>query len=145
MVTLIDIQHAYDRIRSYIHRTPVLTNRSLNDLTGAELFFKCENFQRSGSFKIRGATNAVELLSQDEIDRGVATTSSGNHGAALSMAVTRRGGSVTVVMPQNTPIIKVENVKRNGGNIVWCEPNLSSREKILGELVNLNDAVVVHP
>ena len=145
MVTHIDIQHAYDRIRPYIHRTPVLTNRSLNDLTGAELFFKCENFQRSGSFKIRGATNAVELLSQDEIDRGVATTSSGNHGAALSMAVTRRGGCVTVVMPQNTPIIKVENVKRNGGNIVWCEPNLSSREKTLGELVNLNDAVVVHP
>ena len=134
MVTLIDIQHAHDRIRPYIHRTSVLTNRSLNDLTGAELFFKCENFQRAGSFKIRGATNAVELLSQDEIDRGVATTSSGNHGAALSMAVTRRGGSVTVVMPQNTPIIKVENVKRNGGNIVWCEPNLSSREKTLGEL-----------
>ena len=91
MLTLKDIASAHDRIRSYVHRTPVLTNNSLNELTGANLFFKCENFQKAGSFKIRGATNTVELLSQSEMDKGVATTSSGNHGAALSMAVTRRG------------------------------------------------------
>jgi len=85
MVTLKDIQSAHNRIAPFIHRTPILTNKSLNELTGAELYFKCENFQKAGSFKIRGATNTVELLSQEELDRGVATTSSGNHGAALSM------------------------------------------------------------
>ena len=133
MVTLTDIQQAHDRIRPHIHRTAILTSRSLNELSGAKLFFKCENFQRAGSFKIRGATNAVELLPQEDLDRGVVTTSSGNHGAALSMAVTRRGGRVTVVMPSNTPKIKVENVKRNGGEIVWCKPNQVSREKTLNK------------
>ena len=145
MVTLTDIQQAHDRIRPHIHRTAILTSRSLNELSGAKLFFKCENFQRAGSFKIRGATNAVELLPHDDLDRGVATTSSGNHGAALSMAVTRRGGRATVVMPSNTPGIKVENVKRNGGDIVWCEPNQVSREKTLDELVNSTGAVIIHP
>ena len=145
MVTLTDIQQAHDRIGPHIHRTAVLTSRSLNELSGANLFFKCENFQRAGSFKIRGATNAVELLPHDDLDRGVATTSSGNHGAALSMAVTRRGGRATVVMPSNTPGIKVENVKRNGGDIVWCEPNQVSREKTLDELVNSTGAVIIHP
>jgi len=145
MVTLTDIQQAHDSIRPHIHHTAVLTSRSLNELSGANLFFKCENFQRAGSFKIRGATNAVELLPQDNLDRGIATTSSGNHGAALSMAVTRRGGRATVVMPSNTPGIKVENVKRNGGDIVWCEPNQVSREKTLDELVNSTGAVIIHP
>ena len=145
MVTLTDIQQAHDRIRPHIHRTAILTSRNLNELSGAKLFFKCENFQRAGSFKIRGATNAVELLPHDDLDRGVATTSSGNHGAALSMAVTRRGGRATVVMPSNTPGIKVENVKRNGGDIVWCEPNQVSREKTLDELVNSTGAVIIHP
>jgi len=145
MITDKDIQHAYDRINPYIHRTAILTNRSLNNLTGAELFFKCENFQRAGSFKIRGATNAVELLEQKNLDRGVVTTSSGNHGAALSMAVTRRGGSVTVVMPKNTPTVKVKNVKRNGGKIVWCDPNQASRENTLDELIHTTGAVPIHP
>ena len=145
MVTLKDIASAHDRIRSYVHRTPVLTNNSLNDLTGANLFFKCENFQKAGSFKIRGATNTVELLSQSEMDKGVATTSSGNHGAALSMAVTRRGGKTKVVMPHNTPKIKVKNVERNGGEVVWCEPDQPSREQVLADLVSETDATVVHP
>ena len=145
MVTLTDIQQAHDRIGPHIHRTAILTSRGLNELSSANLFFKCENFQRAGSFKIRGATNAVELLPQDDLDRGIATTSSGNHGAALSMAVTRRGGRATVVMPSNTPGIKVENVKRNGGDIVWCEPNQVSREKTLDELVNSTGAVIIHP
>ena len=145
MLTLKDIASAHDRICSYIHRTPVLTNNSLNELTGANLFFKCENFQKAGSFKIRGATNTVELLSQDEMDKGVATTSSGNHGAALSMAVTRRGGETKVVMPHNTPKIKVNNVERNGGEVVWCEPDQTSREQVLADLVNETGATVVHP
>ena len=145
MVTLKDIASAHDRIREFIHRTPVLTNKSLNELTGAELFFKCDNFQKAGSFKIRGATNTVELLSLSEMDNGIATTSSGNHGAALSMAVSRRGGKTKVVMPHNTPKIKVNNVERNGGEVVWCEPDQSSREQVLADLVNETGATVVHP
>ena len=145
MVTLKDIASAHDRIREFIHRTPVLTNKSLNELTGAELFFKCDNFQKAGSFKIRGATNTVELLSQDEMDNGIATTSSGNHGAALSMAVSRRGGKTKVVMPHNTPKIKVNNVERNGGEVVWCEPDQSSREEVLRELIDKTGSTVVHP
>jgi threonine dehydratase len=145
MVTLKDIVDAHDRIAPFIHRTPVLTNKSLNELSGAELYFKCENFQKAGSFKIRGATNTVELLNQDELDRGIATTSSGNHGAALSMAVSRRNGKTKVVMPHNTPKIKVKNVERNGGEVIWCEPDQNSREKVLKDLVDKTGATVVHP
>ena len=145
MVTLKDIEAAHERIRPHIHRTPVFTNNSLNELSGAELYFKCDNFQKAGSFKIRGATNTVEQLTIEELNRGVATTSSGNHGAALSMAVTRRGGKTKVVMPNNTPEIKVNNVERNGGEVVWCEPEQESRESVLKELIEETGAVVVHP
>ena len=145
MITLKDIEKAHIRIRPFIHRTPILTNSSLNELSGAELFFKCENFQKAGSFKIRGATNAVQLLSEEDLKKGIATTSSGNHGAALSMAVTRRGGKTHVVMPHNTPKIKVENVKRNGGEIVWCETSQESREGVLEDLVKKNGSEVIHP
>ena len=113
MPTLNEIQEAHNRIKSFIHTTPVLTNSSLNDLANAELYFKCENFQKAGSFKIRGASNTVLQLSKEELKRGVATASSGNHGAALSMAVTNLGGITKVVMPNNTPDIKIRNVKRN--------------------------------
>jgi len=145
MVTLKDIEAAHERIRPLIHRTPVFTNSSLNELSGAELYFKCDNFQKAGSFKIRGATNTVEQLTIEELNRGVVTTSSGNHGAALSMAVTRRGGKTKVVMPNNTPEIKVNNVERNGGEVVWCEPEQESRESVLKELIEKTGAVVVHP
>jgi threonine dehydratase len=145
MVTLKEIELAHDRIRSFIHRTPILTNKSLNELSGASLYFKCENFQKGGAFKIRGATNTVEQLTQAEIEKGVVTTSSGNHGAALSMAVTRRGGETKVVMPNNTPKIKINNVERNGGEVVWCEPEQSSRESVLADLVEQTGAIVVHP
>ena len=145
MVTLKDIESAHERIRPFIHRTPVLTNSSIDNLIGAKLFFKCENFQKAGSFKIRGASNAVELLSDEKFKRGVATTSSGNHGAALSMAVTRRGGKTKVVMPHNTPKIKVNNVERNGGEVVWCEPDQKYRESVLKDVVDETGATVVHP
>ena len=145
MLTLKDIELAHERIRPFIHRTPILTNSSINELVGANLFFKCENFQKAGSFKIRGATNTVELLSESELKRSVATTSSGNHGAALSMAVTRRGGETRVVMPTNTPKIKVNNVMRNGGEVVWCEPDQKFRESVLRDVVNETGATVVHP
>ena len=144
MVTIQEIIQSQHRIKKFIHRTPILRSKSLNTLTGAQLFFKCENFQKAGSFKIRGATNAVEQLSNKELLKGVATVSSGNHGAALSMAVTRRGGKVSIVMPKNSSKIKIDNVKRNGGDIVWCAPNQSSREKVLGDLVKETGAVIVH-
>ena len=145
MVTLKDIESAHERIRPFIHRTPVLTNSSIDNLIGAKLFFKCENFQKAGSFKIRGATNAVEMLSDKDFNKGVATTSSGNHGAALSMAVSRRGGSTKVVMPHNTPKIKVNNVLRNGGEVVWCDPDQKYRESVLKDVVKENGSTVVHP
>jgi len=145
MVTLKDIEAAHERIRPHVHRTPVFTNNSLSELSGADLYFKCDNFQKAGSFKIRGATNTVEQLTIEELNRGVATTSSGNHGAALSMAVTRRGGKTKVVMPNNTPKIKINNVERNGGEVVWCEPEQESRESVLKELIEKTGAVVVHP
>jgi len=145
MSTINEIQLAHERIRPFIHRTPVLTNKSLNRDIGARLYFKCENFQKTGSFKIRGATNAVMLLNDDDIAKGIVTASSGNHGAALAMAVKVRGGSVKVVMPKNTPQIKVENVKRNGGEIIWCEPKQKSRDQVLKKLLNKTGSVLIHP
>ena len=145
MPTLKEIQEAHNRISPFIHRTPVLTNFGLNELSGAELYFKCDNFQKAGSFKIRGATNTVLQLTQDELGRGVVTSSSGNHGAALSMAVTKRGGKTKVVMPNNTSMIKVNNVERNGGEIVWCEPEQVSRDTVLQALLDKTGAVLVHP
>ena len=140
-----DINTAYNRIRPYIHKTPILTNKSLNILASANLYFKCENFQKAGSFKIRGATNAVAMLKSDKIKNGIATASSGNHGAALSMAVSNRGGNTKVVMPENTPKIKVNNVIRNGGEIIWCKPTLISRESVLKNLILNTKAELIHP
>ena len=144
-MSLNQIHKAHNRIKSYIHRTPIFTNNSLNELSSARLYFKCENFQKAGSFKIRGATNAVLQLSSEKIKCGVATASSGNHGAALSMAVSNRGGITKVVMPNNTPEIKVNNVIRNGGEIIWCEPNFNSRETVLKNLLQDSGAELVHP
>ena len=145
MPTLNEIQKAHSRIKPFIHNTPVLTNSSLDDLSQAELYFKCENFQKAGSFKIRGATNAVLQLSEEDLYKGVATASSGNHGAALSMAVTALGGKTKVVMPNNTPDIKIRNVKRNGGQIIWCEPNQISRDKALRKVLEDTGSILVHP
>jgi len=145
MPDLTEIREASNRIAPFIHNTPVLTNSSLNKLTDCELYFKCENFQRSGSFKIRGATNTVLQLSRQQLDRGIVTASSGNHGAALSMAASGMGVSPKVVMPKNTPLVKVNNVRRNGGKIIWCEPNQPSRDKILKDILEETDSVLIHP
>ena len=145
MISFKEIQDAHNRIQPFIHRTPVLTNSSLNEMTGADLYFKCENFQKVGAFKIRGATNTVLQLSKNELSRGVVTASSGNHGAALAMAVSKLGGKTKVVMPNNTPKIKVNNVERNGGKIIWCEPNQSSREKTLKTVLEESGGILVHP
>ena len=145
MLDLSQIQKARTRIDPYVHFTPVLTNSSLNKITDSELYFKCENFQKSGSFKFRGAINTVLQLTSQELDRGVVTASSGNHGAALSMAVSRLGINPKVVMPNNTPKVKIDNVKRNGGEIIWCEPDQASRDKVLNNILQQTGSILVHP
>ena len=145
MLRFKDIQNAHEKINPYIHRTPILTNLSLNKEIGAKIYFKCENFQKSGSFKIRGATNAVMCLQDEDIRKGIITASSGNHGAALSMAVSRLGGKTIVVMPSNTPQIKVQNVKRNGGKVIWCEPTQDSREATLIKVQKETESILIHP
>lgn len=140
-----DVLEADQRIRPYIHRTPVLTSTFMNDLTGAELFFKCENFQKAGAFKVRGASNAVFGLSDDKIAAGVATHSSGNHALSLSYAAGRRGIPCTVVMPRTAPEAKKAAVRGYGGVIVECEPSTSSREEVFAKVVAKSGADFVHP
>ncbi len=143
--TLDDMLVARARIAPHIHRTPVLTSRFLNELTGAELFFKCENLQKAGAFKARGASNAVFGLSDDQAARGVATHSSGNHGTCLSYAAGRRGIPCTVVMPRTAPQAKKDAVRGYGGRVVECEPSTSSREAVFAEVVAATGAEFVHP
>lgn len=143
--TIKEIKEAYDRIRPYIHRTPVLTCSALNRMCNAELFFKCENFQKVGAFKTRGATNTVFSLSDREASKGVATHSSGNHAAALSLAARRRGIKAYVVMPTSAPEIKQNAVKGYGAEITFCEPTLKAREDTLAEVAKQTGAAFVHP
>jgi len=140
-----DVLMADERIKPYIHRTPVLTSSFMNELTGAELFFKCENFQKAGAFKVRGASNAVFGLPDDKVAKGVATHSSGNHALSLSYAAGRRGIPCTVVMPKTAPDAKKAAVKGYGGNVVECEPSTSSREAVIAEVVAESGADFVHP
>lgn len=143
--TFADVLAARDRIARHIHRTPVLTSRMLNEMAGAELFFKCENLQKAGAFKARGASNAVFGLSDDQAARGVATHSSGNHGTCLSYAAGRRGIPCTVVMPRTAPQAKKDAVMGYGGRVVECEPSTSSREAVFAEVVAQTGAEFVHP
>jgi len=140
-----DVLKAHERIKPYIHRTPVLTSSFMNELTGAELFFKCENFQKAGAFKVRGASNAVFGLPDDKVAKGVATHSSGNHALSLSYAAGRRGIPCTVVMPKTAPEAKKAAVRGYGGTIVECEPSTSSREAVFAEVVAESGADFVHP
>ncbi len=143
--TFDDVIAAHDRIRPYIHRTPVLTSTYLNELTGAELFFKCENFQKAGAFKVRGASNAVFGLSDADAVKGVATHSSGNHALSLSYAAGRRGIPCHVVMPSTAPQAKKDAVKGYGGIITECEPSTTSREAVFAEVHAATGADFVHP
>ena len=143
--TFDDVIAAHDRIRPHIHRTPVLTSTYFNDLTGAELFFKCENFQKAGAFKVRGASNAVFGLREDQLAKGVATHSSGNHALSLSYAAGRRGIPCNVVMPRTAPQAKKDAVRGYGGVIVECEPSTSSREAVFAEVQARTGADFVHP
>ena len=143
--TLADMLVAHERIKPYIHRTPVLTSQFLDDLTGAKLFFKCENLQKAGAFKARGASNAVFGLTDEQAAKGVATHSSGNHGTCLSYAAGRRGIPCTVVMPRTAPQAKKDAVKGYGGKVVECEPSTTSREAVFAEVVAETGAEFVHP
>lgn len=143
--TYADVEAAHDRIQPYIHETPVLTSSYFNELTGAELFFKCENFQKAGAFKARGASNAVFGLSDEKAALGVATHSSGNHALSLAYAADQRGIPATVVMPHTAPQAKKDAVRGYGGKIVECEPSTSSREATFAEVVAATGADFVHP
>jgi threonine dehydratase len=143
--TFDDVLAAHARIAPYIHRTPVLTSSYLNDLTGAELFFKCENFQKAGAFKVRGACNAVFGLSDEMAAKGVCTHSSGNHALSLSYAAGRRGIPCNVVMPRTAPQAKKDAVRGYGGVITECEPSTSSREAVFAEVQARTGGEFVHP
>jgi threonine dehydratase len=139
------IRDAHRRIAPHVHRTPVLTSASLDERAGARLFFKCENLQRTGSFKMRGATNAVFSLSDAEAARGVLTHSSGNHAAAIALAARRRGIPAWIVMPSNAPRTKRRAVEDYGGRVSECEPNLASREAVAAALQKKTGARMIHP
>jgi len=143
--TIEDIREAAARIAPYIHRTPVLTCAAIDDLTGAELFFKCENFQKVGAFKIRGATNTVFSLTEEEAAPGVATHSSGNHAAALALAARNRGVRAIVVMPETAPRVKKNAVSGYGAEIIYCVPTLQAREDELARVLDERGATPVHP
>jgi len=139
------ISEAHERIRARIHRTPVLTSTTFNAMSGAELFFKCENFQKTGSFKIRGASNAILSLCQEEAARGVVTQSSGNHAAAVACAAAWREIPAWIVMPKNAPEVKRHAVESYCGKITYCEPTVSSRAETAARLQTETGAVMVHP
>jgi threonine dehydratase len=143
--TLADVRAAHDRIRPFVHHTPVLTCSAINGLVRARVFFKCENFQKVGAFKIRGATNAVQSLFDQAAARGVVTHSSGNHAAALALAAHRRGIPAYIVMPNNAPPNKRDAVAGYGGKITFCEPTQAAREAACAELVRSTGATLVHP
>lgn len=139
------IIQASDRIKPYIHRTPVLTSSIINDIFNGEIFFKCENFQKAGAFKSRGAVNTVFSLSKEQLKNGVCTHSSGNHAQALARAARLRNTKAYIVMPKNSPLIKINAVKYYGGEITFCEPNLKDREDTLKIIISNTNATEIHP
>lgn len=144
-VTLEHIKAAHERIRPFIHRTPVLTCSRVNAAATAQLFFKCENFQKVGAFKARGAHNAILGLNDAEAERGVVTHSSGNHAAAVALAARVRGARATIIMPSNAPKIKKAAVAEYGGQIIECEPTVAARESTTAAFIAKTGAVLIHP
>jgi threonine dehydratase len=143
--TLSDIQSAHERIKPFIHRTPVLTSGQLNRIFGCELYFKCENFQKVGAFKFRGATNAVLSLTEDQKKHGVVTHSSGNHAAALALAAKMNGIKAFIVMPENAPSVKKDAVAGYGALLTFCKPTLQAREETCRAIMEKKGATLVHP
>jgi threonine dehydratase len=144
-LSLADIHAAHVRIRDKVNRTPVMTSESLDSLSGVWLFFKCENLQKAGAFKARGATNAVFSMTDEQARRGVVTHSSGNHAAALARAAKLRGIPAYIVMPKNAPKTKVASVRRYGGEIIFCEPTLEARESTAQQVMMRTEAEFIHP
>jgi len=140
-----ELKEAHERIKPFIHHTPVLTSKLINKITGANLFFKCENFQKMGAFKMRGATNAIMQLSDLQKQRGVVTHSSGNFAQALSLAAKSLGVKAYIVMPSSAPQVKKEAVKEYGGIIIECEPNLTARENTAKGIEEKEGATFLHP
>ena len=140
-----DIRAAAGRIKGVGHRTPILTSQTLDEMAGRKLFFKCENFQKVGAFKLRGGWNAVSMLSDEEAAKGVCTHSSGNHAQAVAFSAMKRGIASYIVMPNNIPDVKLDAVKGYGANIILCEPTLEARETTLDEITKKTGAQVVHP
>lgn len=145
MITKHAIEKAHEKIKPYIHQTPVLTNSSINEMAGAELFFKCENFQKIGAFKIRGGMNAALSLSPEQIAKGLATHSSGNHAQAIAFAAKTLGTKAYIVMPENSPSVKVNAVKGYGAEVIFCAPNQAAREEALNKIVAETGAEFIHP
>ena len=144
-VSIDDIRAAAGRIKGVGHRTPILTSQTLDKMAGRKLFFKCENFQKVGAFKLRGGWNAVSMLSDEEAAKGVCTHSSGNHAQALAFSAMKRGIASYIVMPNNVPDVKLDAVKGYGANITLCEPTLEARKTTLDEIAKKTGAQVVHP
>ena len=144
-LTIEHMREAHDRIKPFINRTPVLQSLYLNELTGSDLYFKCENFQEAGAFKVRGACNAVFGLTEEVAENGVCTHSSGNHALSLSYAAGRRGIPCNVVMPRTAPQAKKDAVRRYGGTITECEPSTTSREAVFAEVQARSGGEFVHP
>lgn len=143
--TFTDIAIAHQRISKYIHKTPVLTCNSINEITGADIYFKCENFQKVGAFKFRGACNAVFSMNSNAALSGVGTHSSGNHAQALALAAKMRGIPAYIVMPNNSPQVKIDAVKGYGGQITFCTPTLADREKTMQEIQDQTNCNFIHP
>ncbi|HNV29079.1 MAG TPA: pyridoxal-phosphate dependent enzyme [Cyclobacteriaceae bacterium] len=139
------IEQAHERIKPYIHHTPVLTSQSIDDEAGCEVFFKCENFQKVGAFKARGAMNAALSLTPEQLSKGLATHSSGNHAQALARAAKILGVKSYIVMPRTAPDIKKRGVKGYGGEIFECEPTLQAREATLAEVIKKTGSTEIHP
>lgn len=145
MITRSDIEQAHDRIKNYIHRTPVLTCSAIDELAGCSIFFKCENFQKVGAFKARGAMNAALSLSNEQGKKGLATHSSGNHAQAIARAGKILNTPAYIVMPRTAPLIKKKGVEGYGGKIFECEPTLQARESTLAEVIAQTGATEIHP
>ena len=144
-ITLEDINAAHQRIAPHIHRTPVLTSKSINEIAGGELYFKCENFQKIGAFKIRGGMNASLTLSAEQLKKGLATHSSGNHAQAIAFAARQLGTKAYIVMPNTSPAVKVAAVKGYGAEITFCEPTQVARESALQKIIEATGAEFIHP
>ena len=140
-----DLVDAYRRIEPHVHRTPVLTSSGLNAMCGCEIYFKCENFQRAGSFKIRGATNAIMSLNDGQRQRGIVAHSSGNHAQAVALAAGNIGVNACIAMPENAPQVKCQATSAYGGEIIYCESTAQAREDLADRIIAERGSTFIHP